>query len=167
MADPESAGPPSDAEVAPEIPPDFLGAFAVVERPDGAILFVGNDRHIGGRAVRTWDLPGGQVERGELLTEALVRELREETELVVRGEPRFLFVQDGERRRGGERIQAWRSFFFAVDVEPGEPRPGHEVRAVRWLGEAAMTAELTAPYHDSFLRWRREGGQLFRSTWSD
>ncbi len=145
---------------------DFLGAFAVVRRED-RLLFVGNDREIGGRTVRTWDLPGGRVEAGELLHEALARELAEETGLRLVGSPQFLFVQEGERRRDGRRRHAWRSFFFAVEVAPGEPVPGCEVHAVRWLDGAAMHRELTAPYHASFLQWLEHGGQHFVSVWDD
>lgn len=145
---------------------DFLGAFGVLQRGD-QVLFVGNDRVLGGQTVRTWDLPGGRVEAGELLAEALRRELGEETGLAVRGEPRFLFVQEGERRRHGGRAHAWRSFFFAIDAEPGEPRPGHEVLAVRWMDRTTMRRELTAPYHDSFRRWLEVGGTLFHSVWAD
>lgn len=145
---------------------DFLGAFAVVRRGE-RMLFVGNDRTIGGRTVRTWDLPGGRVEPGELLHEALARELAEETGLAVVGAPEFLFVQEGQRRRGGRREHAWRSFFFAVEVGPGEPVPGCEVLDVRWLDRAEMERELRAPYHDSFRRWLIEGGRLFLSAWDD
>ena len=79
---------------------DFLGAFGVVRRSD-TILMVGNDRRIGGQQVRTWDLPGGRVESGEMLSEALGREMNEETGLEIVGAPEFLFVQEGEHRRGG------------------------------------------------------------------
>ena len=145
---------------------DFLGAFAVVARAD-TILMVGNDREIGGRVVRTWDLPGGRVEPGELLVEALARELREETGLEVRPAVRFLFVQEGVRGRAGARLHAWRSFFFAAEVGPGEPRPGHEVTAVRWMDRAQLHAELRAPYHGSFLQWLEHGGTWFRGEWLD
>ena len=149
-----------------EVGPDFLGAFAIVARGD-RMLFVGNERTIRGAAVRTWDLPGGRVEPGELLRETLARELREETGLAVVGEPRFAFVQEGERRAGGRRLHAWRSFFFTADVAPGEPCAGCEVTAVRWMARCEMLAELTAPYHDSFKEWLVRGGSLFRSAWDD
>lgn len=145
---------------------DFLGAFAVVER-SGQILMVGNDRVIAGRTVRTWDLPGGRVEAGELLHEALARELREETGLDVRGEPRFLFVQEGERTLARCRQHAWRSFFFAAEIGAGEPVAGNEVLAVRWMDRAQLRQELTAPYHDSFLRWLQDGGQFFSGGWHE
>lgn len=144
---------------------DFLGAFAVVRRGE-QVLFVGNERTIGGRLVRTWDLPGGRVETGELVPEALARELREETGLLLHGEPEFLFVQEGARRRDGRRVHTWRSFFFAVEAT-GEPAPASEVLAVRWLDRGEMAHELTAPYHDSFRRWLLGGGTWFQSEWAD
>jgi 8-oxo-dGTP diphosphatase len=145
---------------------DFLGAFAVVRRGEH-VLFVANDRRIGGRGVRVWDLPGGAVESGERVPEALARELREETGLVLVGTPQFLFVQEGERRFAGRRAYAWRSFFFAVEVEPGEPVASGEVHGVRWLDRAAMSRELQAPYHDSFRAWLQHGGSWFASAWDD
>ena len=72
---------------------DFVGVFAVLRRAE-RILLVANDRHIDGKTQRTWDLPGGRVEAGELLQEALRRELMEETQLVLLGTPKFAFVQN-------------------------------------------------------------------------
>ncbi|MGE3171313.1 MAG: NUDIX hydrolase [Planctomycetota bacterium] len=144
---------------------DFLGAFAVVERQD-RILMVQNRRAIGGAEVTTWDLPGGQVEPGELLPEALARELREETGLAVVGQPRFLFVQEGERVTGAVRRYAWRSFFFAVEAV-GAPVAGAEILDVRWFARGELPAALHAPYHDSFQRWLERGGGFHASGWRD
>ncbi len=144
---------------------DFLGAFAVVER-GGELLMVQNRRRIGDREVLVWDLPGGQVERGEVLAEALARELREEVTAAIAGGLRFLFLQEGERRRAGRREYAWRSFFFACELA-GEPVASAEVLAVQWVPWAEVPARLVAPYHDSFAIWLRERGTYYRSVWSD
>ena len=145
---------------------DFLGAFGVVERPEG-ILMVQNRRVIGGREAFTWDLPGGQVEPGETLNEALVRELDEEVGVAVGGQPEFLFYQEGLRVVGERRRSVWRSFFFEVTEFEGEPAACNEVVAVRWMPRSAMKRELTAPYHDSFLAWLDDGGRRFSSVWRD
>lgn len=145
---------------------DFLGAFAVHETEAG-ILVVGNRRVVGGRTVTTWDLPGGQVEPSELLHEALSRELHEELGVRPRGVTPFLFLQEGERRRGGRRVHAWRSFFFAVAAFDGELGSGVEALPWRWMSRAELTAENEVPYHDSFRSWLIGGGTLFHSVWDD
>lgn len=145
---------------------DFLGAFGVLRR-EGRFLMARNRRVIGGREVDTWDLPGGQVEPGERLLEALARELREETTLVLGGAPALLFVQEGERVVAGARCYAWRSFFFAVGEWKGAPRPADDVEELRWMDPDELRAGLHAPYHDSFLQWLERGGAFFQSHWED
>jgi ADP-ribose pyrophosphatase YjhB (NUDIX family) len=144
----------------------FLGAFAILARGD-AFLFVQNRREIGGRIVLTWDLPGGRVEAGELLGEALRREVREEVSIEIAGTPEFAFCQEGERVVAGRRVQAWRSFFFTVDAFRGEPRAAGEVLAMCWLGRHELAGALTAPYHDSFLRWVDAPRAWYASEWRE
>lgn len=145
---------------------DFLGAFGVLES-EGGILMVQNARLIGGTTTLVWDLPGGQVEPGELLEEALRRELQEEVGLRVEGSPEFLFFQEGERCVAGSRHYAWRSFFYRVVAWSGEPAPGRGIGALAWIGRGQLAQELGAPYHDSFLAWLEQGGTSFRSRWVD
>lgn len=60
---------------SPPVPRVAVGAVVVL---DGDLLLVRRGR---GPAAGRWSVPGGKVEPGELLAEAVVRELREETGL--------------------------------------------------------------------------------------
>lgn len=157
---------PSDFREAHLRRGDFLGAFALHETEAG-ILMVQNRRVIRGQHCETWDLPGGQVEPGELLVEALARELQEELGVRIGGTPEFLFFQEGEKRQGGQRRYAWRSFFFRVDALLGEPGGGSEPLPWRFVARHELAATLHAPYHDSFLQWLTGGGSAFSSRWDE
>ncbi len=137
---------------------DWLGAFGLLESEEG-VLLVANRRVIDGEPTTVWDLPGGGVEAGETLAEALGREMREETGLEVEVDG-LLFVAEGERIRGGERTNVWRSLFFAVRATGGELDHGGdpEILGLRFAPRAELPALLRAPYHEGFLGWLRSGG---------
>jgi len=137
--------------------PDFLGAFGFLEEPQG-ILLVRNRRVLQGRPALVWDLPGGGVEPGETLEEALRREMREETSLDVRvGE--MLLVTEGERIRQGKRVGVWRSFFFRIEREGGAIDISKEPDLVdhRFAPAGEIVPLLTAPYHRGFVAWLESG----------
>lgn len=83
-----------------------------------------------------WDLVGGHVEPGESLTEALAREVTEETGWTVRGDPSLAHVSDWEVTVAGEQ-RRFREFDFvvAVDGNLGSPRlAAGEHDDFRWVG---------------------------------
>ena len=75
----------------------------------GKLLMLWNDRE-------SYAFPGGGLESGESLVQALARELREETGFRLEGEPQ-LWAVTHERRRGlTADILEMESFYFLCDV---------------------------------------------------
>ncbi|MFB7577592.1 NUDIX domain-containing protein [Streptomyces hydrogenans] len=60
---------------APPAPHAALGVGIIVHGPDGVLL--------GRHRLGTWEVPGGSLEPGETFTEAVIRELAEETGLIA------------------------------------------------------------------------------------
>lgn len=82
-----------------------------------------------------WSLPGGLVELGETLTAAVIREVREETGLIV--EPLELIELLDRIHREGDRI---RYHYVIADylchVTSGELLAASDADAVRWAERA-------------------------------
>jgi 8-oxo-dGTP diphosphatase len=117
----------ADARTYPQRP--FLAVSAAIIR-DGKILVVRRARK---PALNLYTLPGGAVETGETLTDAVRREVREETQLDV--EPvalaghREVIVRDAQG--GVERHFVILS--FAARWLSGEPVLNEELDDARWL----------------------------------
>lgn len=108
-----------DQPLRPEV---CVGAVA---NEDGRLLMVRRGR---GAAQGTWSLPGGRVEWGETLAEAVVRELREETgvEAVCEGLLGWVERIDQEYH--------YVIFDFAVTLLSGdEPIAGDDAAEARWV----------------------------------
>ena len=73
----------------------------VVLSDEGKILMIRRDKP---PAKDTWSVPGGSIELGERLFEAAIREVREETGVLIEPEPIFQTVDAIYRDRDG-RIQ--------------------------------------------------------------
>jgi 8-oxo-dGTP diphosphatase len=108
-------------------------------RPDRPYVGVGGVVLMGGRVVLIrrgkeplrgrWVIPGGTVELGETLHEAVVREMEEETGLVVR--PReVVLVFDRIQRDAGAVDYHYVVIDYLCDYVSGEPRAGSDADEV-------------------------------------
>jgi mutator protein MutT len=79
-----------------------------------------------------WTVPGGTVEAGETLEQALVREVEEETGLTVRSRE-LLLAFDRIERSGGELRYHYVILDYLCDYETGVARAGSDVDAVAWV----------------------------------
>ncbi len=117
----------SDARSYPDRP--YLAVSAAIIR-DGRVLIVRRARP---PAEGVFTLPGGVVEAGELLQEALLREVREETALTV--EPIALAgYREVIRRDDAQRVE--RHFVilaFAARWIAGEPVLNAELTEAHWM----------------------------------
>ncbi|MDL5200130.1 NUDIX domain-containing protein [Streptomyces sp. ALI-76-A] len=121
-----------------------LGVGAILYGPRGLLL----GRHRRG----TWELPGGTVEPGESLQEAVVRELGEETGIAARpADVRLLgtlldHVEDVVRVTVTARVEAWRG-------EPAD-QPGERVGDWRWFALDRLPEDLFVCSAQGLAAWR-------------
>ena len=129
----------SDARSYPERP--YLAASAAIVR-DGKILVVRRARP---PAHGLFTLPGGVVEVGETLAQAVVREVSEETGLTI--EPvalagfRETIVRDAEARVERHFV----ILCFAARWRGGEPVLNEELSEARWIDPAELADLSTTP----------------------
>lgn len=84
-----------DVTQAPAYPALGVAAKGIIRRADGAVLLIRRSP-TSKTDPGCWDLPGGKMDRGERLVDALAREAREETGLIVQG-ARPLYVAHFEK----------------------------------------------------------------------
>lgn len=123
----------------------YVAVSAAIIR-DGRVLIV---RRANPPTQGIFTLPGGVVEVGETLHEALVREIREETSLAI--EPvalaghREVITRDDEGRIERHFI----ILAFAARWLSGEPKLNHELAEARWLRpEEIASLRTTEGLHD-------------------
>ncbi|MEA2506997.1 MAG: 8-oxo-dGTP diphosphatase [Actinomycetota bacterium] len=121
-----------------------VGVGAIVTR-DGKLLMVRRAKDPG----RTlWSIPGGHVEPGEYLTDALKREVKEETQVDVEvGDLLGILELPGE------------DHLIVLDYHASassdrEPIPGDDVDEARWVPfDEVADLECTPRFHETMRGW--------------
>ena len=121
--------------------PPFLAVSAAILR-DGKVLVVRRARN---PANGLYSLPGGVVEAGETLAEAVKREVDEETSLII--EPVALAgYREVVARDAEDKVE--RHFVilpFAARWIAGEPKLNEELSEWRWVDPAEVASMPTTP----------------------
>jgi ADP-ribose pyrophosphatase YjhB (NUDIX family) len=111
-----------------------LGVRGLVLNEKGEVLLV-EHTYVAG-----WYLPGGGVEHGETVEDAVVRELREEAGVRVLGRPALLAVHANHRVFRGDHVLVFR----VERWEPCEAAHQGEIRAVGWFAPDALPDGISA-----------------------
>lgn len=121
-----------------------VGAIAV---RNGLLLLV---RRGHAPAAGRWSIPGGKVEPGESETQAVAREVAEETGLAVRVGPLL-----GEVSRPGIGDVVYRIRDYAVEIVGGCERAGDDAADLAWVPLAELAdRDLTDGLLDALRGWK-------------
>lgn len=123
------------------LPTHCVAAGGLIRNTDGKFLLVKNPR-------RGWEFPGGLIEVGETIPQALKREIFEESGVEV--EINYLAViysqtsiRDGYN--GVDKIPTTVGMAFMCTYLSGEPRISEEHLDIGWFTEDEMFAVVTRP----------------------
>ena len=132
-----------------ELPYQLISACGLVRKGE-LILLVHNPR-------RGWELPGGTVEQGEPIEEALKREIFEESGILCEPEHltgiyQNLIVKDGYGPLEGMKIPPLINFTFVCRYIGGEAAASEETEDVRFVTEDEARQMVTHPLYEKRLR---------------
>jgi 8-oxo-dGTP diphosphatase len=100
-----------------------------------------------------WTIPGGVVEVGENLADAVRRETKEETGLEVESSSLIDVVDQVHLDRKGKIEYHYVIIDYVVKVKPGEPKAGSDASDLKWVPLGEVKAfELTPSFRRFFVK---------------
>ena len=115
--------------------PAAIGVGAVIWNERGELVLIrrGQEPRLG-----EWSIPGGHLEWGESVRDAIVREVREETGLEVEVAGLIDVVDSVTRDASGEIARHYVLIDFLVQHVSGTLRAGSDAAEARWVAYAAL-----------------------------
>ncbi|MCR4599966.1 MAG: NUDIX domain-containing protein [Acetatifactor sp.] len=131
-----------------QLPYHLVSACGLV-RKDELVLLIRNPR-------RGWELPGGTAEQGETITEALKREILEESGILCEpvhlvGVYQNLVVKDGYGPLEGMKVPPIINFAFICKYRGGKATVSDESLDVRWVTPEEAVRMVTHPLYEKRL----------------
>lgn len=124
---------------------------AIVTDSRGRLLMIKRGHEPG---AGLWSVPGGRIEPGETDAEAVIREMLEETSLVVEVD-RLI----GRVQRPGLNGAVIDIRDYAATVTGGTLRPGDDAADARWVAQGELDSlEITEGLVDALTEWGVLGG---------
>lgn len=113
----------------------IVGVGAVIWNDRGEIVLIrrGQEPRLG-----EWSIPGGRLEWGESVREAIVREVREETGLEVEIAGLIDVVDSVTRDASGKVVRHYVLIDFLVRYVSGTLRAGSDAADAHWVAYAAL-----------------------------
>ena len=118
----------------------LIGVGALIEDGRGRILLVRHSEERGGYWKGTWILPGGMLRTGETIDDGIVREVAEETGLVVEVVGGQVDPTERIVREHGVVVLHVVYIVRRVRVLGGDLAPGSDVGEAMWASAGEMAA---------------------------
>ena len=110
-----------------------LGVRGLVRDEEGRVLLVKHTYMPG------WYMPGGGVEWGETVEQALTRELIEEAGVRMTARPVLASMHSNHRSHRGDHVLIYR----VTGWEPCEPTQRGEIETIEWFAPGDLPADLS------------------------
>lgn len=94
-----------------------VGVKAIAKNKEGKYLLLHRSPEKYPGTNGSWDIVGGRIEPGNSLKDNLIREIREEVGLELRGEPRLIAAQDIFPKSGNRHVVRL-TYLIELDGEP-------------------------------------------------
>jgi len=119
-----------------------VGVKALIMNDAGQYLALKRSKPYPGEEEPRWDIPGGRINLGETLLDALAREIKEETNLKMTGTPEIILGQDILRVPGKHTVRLTYLAKASGNVELSDEHPEYQ-----WVNLESFKQL----YHDLYL----------------